>query len=40
MATHEMEQEHRDTWLGFCKLMAGAAGGAALVLALLALFVA
>ncbi|GIK99324.1 MAG: hypothetical protein BroJett029_35330 [Alphaproteobacteria bacterium] len=40
MAMHDMEREHRETWLGFCKLMGATVVGAAVVLILLALFVA
>lgn len=41
MAAHDdMEREHRETWLRFCRLMAAAVAGVAVVLILLAVFVA
>ena len=41
MAAHdEMEREHRETWQGFCRLMAGTVIGVAVLLIILAAFVA
>ena len=41
MAAHDdMEREHRETWLGFCKLMAATVAGVAVLLILLAIFIA
>lgn len=41
MAAHDdMEREHRETWHGFCRLMTGVVAGVAVLLILLALFVA
>lgn len=41
MAAHdEMEREHRETWQGFCRLMGAVVVGIALLLIVLALFVA
>lgn len=39
MATpNDMEREHRETWIGFCKLMTGAIIGVAVLLSGMALF--
>ena len=39
MAAHDnMEREHRETWLGFCKLMTAVVVGVAVLLGLMALF--
>lgn len=39
MATSDnLEREHRETWLGFCKLMTAVVIGVAILLALMAIF--
>lgn len=39
MATpSEMEREHRETWIGFCKLMTAVVIGVAILLGAMAIF--
>ncbi len=37
-AQDNMEREHRETWLGFCKLMTAVVVGVAVLLSLMAIF--